>query len=45
VIQDVAKKLGNYSKWEKANTLDEDQRSFLSTFIQKSKTEVQFMKP
>jgi hypothetical protein len=44
-IQDVAKKLGNYSKWEKANTLDEDQRSFLSTFIQKSKTEVQFMKP
>jgi hypothetical protein len=44
-IQDVASKLGNYSKWEKANALDEGQRALLSTFIQDSKKEIQFINP
>jgi hypothetical protein len=44
-IQDVASKLGRYSKWEKANALNEAQRAFLSTFIQNSLKEVQFIKP
>jgi hypothetical protein len=44
-IQEVASKLGDYSKWEKANALDEGQRAFLSAFIQNSKKEIQFIKP
>jgi hypothetical protein len=42
---EVASKLGDYSKWEKPNALNEDQRAFLSTFIQNSKKEIQFIEP
>ena len=44
-IQEVPPKLGDYSKWEKANALDEGQKAFLSAFIQNSKQEIQFIKP
>jgi hypothetical protein len=44
-IQEVASKLGDYAKWAKANTLNEGQRAFLTTFIQDSKTDIQFIEP
>jgi hypothetical protein len=44
-IQEVTSKLGNYSQWENASTLNEGQRGFLSTFIQNSQKELRFIKP